>query len=173
MNALLLGQGGRIVSVINWRNAVVMAHFRDVAFVLDWHDKYVYSQKDKFQMPSVLMLTGKKDKNPNYNVLPLTKINLFNRDDWECQYCGKAVTASGGTIDHVYPLSRGGTHTWRNVVASCKKCNCKKDNMLLKEFEESYGIKLRTKPRTPNRSVLFRSYLKQPQYKAWLQFVRN
>ena len=28
------------------------------------------------------------------------------------------------TIDHVVPLSKGGTHTWGNVRIACGECNC-------------------------------------------------
>ena len=31
-------------------------------------------------------------------------------------------------LDHVIPRSRGGQHTWENVVAACRRCNAKKEN---------------------------------------------
>ena len=173
MKALLLGRGGRILGVIGWKCAVMLAHFRQVAFVLDWHDKYVYSQRDKFKMPSVMMLFDKKDKNPCGDTLPLNKHNIFIRDNWTCQYCGKTISTTSGTVDHVYPTSRGGTHTWRNVVTACKKCNCLKDNMTAEEFYDAYGVELMSKPRVPSRVVLFKNYLENPEYKNWSQFIRN
>src|SRR5262249_4314390 len=35
--------------------------------------------------------------------------------------------------DHVVPRSRGGTHTWDNVVAACRTCNVRKRDRLLHE----------------------------------------
>jgi 5-methylcytosine-specific restriction endonuclease McrA len=55
---------------------------------------------------------------------PLTRRAVFARDDWSCQYCGAAAE----NLDHVVPRSRGGTHTWDNVVASCRRCNARKEN---------------------------------------------
>jgi 5-methylcytosine-specific restriction endonuclease McrA len=32
------------------------------------------------------------------------------------------------TIDHIAPISKGGTHTWDNVGLACKRCNSLKSN---------------------------------------------
>lgn len=40
-----------------------------------------------------------------------------------CHYCGKRVGAAGLTLDHVVPVSRGGTSTKGNVVPACDACN--------------------------------------------------
>ncbi|MFT5201075.1 MAG: 5-methylcytosine-specific restriction endonuclease McrA [Candidatus Aldehydirespiratoraceae bacterium] len=52
---------------------------------------------------------------------------VLARDGGTCQYCG----AVGETIDHVLPRSRGGRHTWDNVVAACRRCNSTKRDRLL------------------------------------------
>jgi 5-methylcytosine-specific restriction endonuclease McrA len=59
---------------------------------------------------------------------------LFKKDDGVCYLCGKQcdwndVDADGNaqgnypSIDHVRPLSKGGTHTWNNVRLACRSCN--------------------------------------------------
>ena len=40
-----------------------------------------------------------------------------------CHYCGKHVGADALTLDHVVPVSRGGTSTKGNVVPACAACN--------------------------------------------------
>ena len=40
-----------------------------------------------------------------------------------CHYCGKRVSAGALTLDHVVPVSRGGTSTKGNVVPACEACN--------------------------------------------------
>ena len=55
---------------------------------------------------------------------PLTRRAVFARDGWTCQYCA----APAENLDHVIPRSRGGKHTWENVVAACRRCNAKKEN---------------------------------------------
>ena len=59
---------------------------------------------------------------------------IFKKDDGVCYLCGKQcdwndVDADGNaqgnypSIDHVRPLSKGGTHTWNNVRLACRSCN--------------------------------------------------
>jgi len=43
-----------------------------------------------------------------------------------CHYCHKKVTPDAVTMDHIVPVSRGGTSTKGNVVPCCKACNSKK-----------------------------------------------
>ena len=59
-----------------------------------------------------------------------------------CYYCGTKVGSKNLTMDHVVPLSRGGTSSRDNIVPACKECNNKKKYMLPWEWEE-YLRKLR------------------------------
>src|SRR5215470_4698227 len=54
--------------------------------------------------------------------------NIYIRDGNRCQYCGHKFPSSELSLDHVIPLSRGGTSSWENIVCSCLKCNVKKGN---------------------------------------------
>ena len=60
---------------------------------------------------------------------PLHRRAVFARDAYRCQYCGRRAEC----IDHVHPRSRGGEHTWENVVACCRSCNVGKGDSLLSE----------------------------------------
>jgi len=40
-----------------------------------------------------------------------------------CHYCGCQVGSAALTMDHVIPVSRGGTSTRGNVVPACDACN--------------------------------------------------
>jgi 5-methylcytosine-specific restriction endonuclease McrA len=71
----------------------------------------------------------------------LNRRAVFARDGHRCQYCG----ASAENIDHVIPRSRGGLHSWENVVASCRPCNARKRDHLLEES----GMRLRRPPTIP------------------------
>lgn len=75
----------------------------------------------------------------------ITLSKLYNRDSGKCYLCGcvcdwedKEIDDNGNvivggnypTIEHVYPLSKGGLHAWHNVKLACKKCNeNKRDNI--------------------------------------------
>ena len=53
-----------------------------------------------------------------------------------CAYCGVKLSKYTATIDHVIPLSRGGTDFKGNLVWCCKKCNQNKGSKLLSEWED-------------------------------------
>lgn len=47
-----------------------------------------------------------------------------------CVYCGSPTRA----IDHIHPVSRGGTGEWTNLAPSCMRCNSSKGNEPLLSF---------------------------------------
>lgn len=49
------------------------------------------------------------------------------------------------TLDHVIPRSKGGLHTWDNIVTACQPCNTAKSNRTSLEA----GLTLLTKPKAP------------------------
>lgn len=53
-----------------------------------------------------------------------------------CHYCAKRLEKSQVTMDHVLPISRGGTSTKGNVVPACKDCNNQKKNLTPVEWLE-------------------------------------
>lgn len=55
-----------------------------------------------------------------------------------CVYCAAPLELDIATLDHVHPLSRGGTHTHGNLVAACARCNRLKGDMLPFEFFARY-----------------------------------
>lgn len=56
---------------------------------------------------------------------PVSRRAILFRDRHVCCYCG---SSNGYTIDHIIPQSKGGTSTWKNLVACCEECNSKKAN---------------------------------------------
>ena len=63
-----------------------------------------------------------------------TARQVFERDNWRCYLCGVdtpeflqgSADAQAPSIDHVFPLSRGGTHSLDNVRCACRRCNSRK-----------------------------------------------
>lgn len=51
-----------------------------------------------------------------------------------CVYCATALTPETATLDHVHPMSRGGTNAAGNLVAACRHCNQLKGDLLPLEF---------------------------------------
>ena len=75
-----------------------------------------------------------------------SKRNIFIRDNFTCQYCGKELPIKELTVDHVIPRSKGGKDTWDIVVTSCKTCNNKKGDKTPKQA----GLKIMKKPKVPH-----------------------
>ena len=55
------------------------------------------------------------------------------RDGYKCIYCGDKTPPF--QIDHVKPLSKGGSNNINNLVFSCSTCNNLKANKLPAEIE--------------------------------------
>ncbi len=58
---------------------------------------------------------------------------IFIRDKWRCHICKQQVRdipnhPREATLDHVIPLSKGGSHTYKNLKTCCRKCNSDKGN---------------------------------------------
>lgn len=57
----------------------------------------------------------------------------------QCVYCGEPLTADTLTIDHVIPLSRGGTNFERNKAPACRPCNFEKAQLTAEEYLRMRG----------------------------------
>lgn len=51
---------------------------------------------------------------------------VLRRDSYTCSYCGHRGTALTLEVDHVLPVSRGGSNAPENLVAACWECNVEK-----------------------------------------------
>jgi len=106
-------------------------------------------------------------KVPYYGRANLARRAVFARDAWKCQYCGGLAE----TVDHLVPRSRGGAHSWENVVAACKKCNSRKRDRLPVEA----GLKLARKPGAPRgpATVSLELGVVRPEWERYLEYCRQ
>lgn len=56
-----------------------------------------------------------------------------------CPYCGVVLNIDTAHADHIYPLSKGGLSTTKNMVYVCHRCNMLKTNLTLSNFIKSTG----------------------------------
>ena len=66
------------------------------------------------------------------------KRSTFRDCGRRCVYCSAILGLEITTLDHVFPLSRGGTHDPGNLVAACRQCNQLKGSLLPQEFFARY-----------------------------------
>ena len=62
-----------------------------------------------------------------------TRFDVLKRDKFTCQYCGKSAPDVVLHIDHIVPVSKGGTNDIINLVTSCAECNLGKSNIELSD----------------------------------------
>ena len=104
-------------SRVTLRGAVSMVQ-RKVAVI---HEHVVGASFGSFPMPRTLRLVRWVETTWKIATAPGTcsKRAIRERDEFTCCYCGEY----GDTVDHIFPISRGGHVTWLNAVTACQPCN--------------------------------------------------
>lgn len=91
---------------------------------------------------------------------------IWLRDRGVDQYTGKTLKVGEGSLDHVLPRSKGGRHTWTNVVLTHKHINWNKGNRLNTEV----GLKLIRQPVAP-RPVPASALIQEAKHEDWRHFL--
>ena len=114
---------------------------------------YIQTVSQSIPRPSIIRLEMQVHR-PRPHVR-LTRREVFRRDNYTCQYCGKRE--GNLTVDHVLPRHLGGIHSWTNVVAACPSCNHRKGGRRLEESR----MNLMHFPKEPpaNASYIFGRHL--------------
>lgn len=64
------------------------------------------------------------------------RFSVFRRDGFRCQYCNRSVKDGAVlTLEHIVPLSKGGSWLAENLLTACLECNQGKDDSLLTPTE--------------------------------------
>ncbi len=140
---LLLNATYEPLKVIRWERAMTLIA-QDKAAVCVEHDIEKRSVSFTFKVPSVIRLleTVRLKRRP---VVQFTRLNVYARDEFTCQYCLNEFHPDRLTLDHVLPESRGGRRTFENIVTACTPCNRYKDD----RTPEEAGMPLKYRPRRP------------------------
>ena len=127
--------------MISWEDAMFKVVTGD-AEVLEETDTPIRSARQEWKMPSVIRQLRKFKRSKD---LQFSRVNIYMRDDWTCQYCLKKKSDRDLTFDHVVPRCQGGKTTWKNIVTACRKCNAKKADKSLEQVK----MKLAKEPEKP------------------------
>lgn len=134
--------------IISLRRAIILL-LKDKAEVVEAAEARIRSENLALDMPLVIRLVYYV-RVPHRLLIPLTRRTILARDQYKCQYCGAQPPKAQLTLDHVVPRSRGGQHSWENVVAACIPCNQRKGD---RRPEES-GMGLRERPAAPRYAAV-------------------
>jgi 5-methylcytosine-specific restriction endonuclease McrA len=143
---LVLNQSYEPLTICRAKRAIVLI-YQGKAEMLENGAGFIHTVSASFELPSVIRLAFLV-KRP-YRQKKLTRYEVFNRDKYTCQYCGKETRQL--TLDHIIPRYRGGQHTWENVVSACVLCNRRKAGRTPQEAR----MKLIRKPAYPGDQLFF------------------
>jgi 5-methylcytosine-specific restriction endonuclease McrA len=118
------------IKVLRWEDAIKML-FEGTVDVVAEYEETVSSPSVTIRVPSVLRL--RKLAHTQRRAVRFSRSNVYLRDGYCCQYCGKKKPARELSYDHVVPRSAGGRTIWTNIVTACRKCNTKKDSQTCDE----------------------------------------
>ncbi len=159
---LVLNASYEPLSICDAKNAVLLVFGGKAVTVATHPFIRIHTISKTFPLPSVVRLTV--FVHIHYRSAPLNRKNIFRRDGFICQYCGRKELPL--TIDHVLPRSRGGEDAWENLVTACKPCNTRKGNRTPLEA----GMPLLQQPRRPSQLTLIRDqYL--PLEEEWKPYL--
>ena len=159
---LVLNQNYEPLNICRVRRAIILL-FRGKAEVLENGRGNLHSIDDAFDVPSVIRLVY-FIRRPRQQ-RKLTKLEVFNRDHYACQYCGRESKEL--TLDHVVPRRRGGEHSWENVVSACIPCNRRKAGRTPSEA----GMPLLHQPRPPRNDGFYVPFQHLRVHNEWQKYI--
>lgn len=146
-----IGHDGNVVSTIqqaqsfsspddafSYLDAHLSTIDRDINTVID--EKFVRQRRPSKQKlaelePAEVFSIANMDNSDRINIPRDVKISIYKKSGGICPICGGKLSQYNYTIDHIVPLSRGGTNDAKNLRAVHKECNRLKgsftDNELL------------------------------------------
>lgn len=154
---LLLNADYTPLGIISWQKAIIWSmRFKNnpkysIEIIDFYKNDHINGVDKKYPIPAVAK-TNRFFK-INNQVVTFSRKNIFIRDDYSCQYCGKKYELNHLTYDHVIPKSKwrdnkGSPTCWTNIVTACTWCNRKKGNKTPKEA----NMPIKNLPIKPNKN---------------------
>lgn len=158
---LVLNQDFTPISVCSVQRAFLLVFLEKAEMLSEKPDAALRSVNQCFPFPSVIRIV--QYVHIPYKGVVLTRRNVFKRDGFSCQYCGKTKEL---TLDHLVPRSKGGKSTWTNLVTACKSCNARKGDY----SPDQVGLRLFRKPIKPSYVMFLRSTTNEMR-QDWIPFL--
>ena len=177
---LVLNRNWQAVNIASVARALTLV-WNDNAKIVDASDFQLYNWADwarlepldgmpfiravsqRLRVPEIVTLTS-FDRLPSSHVT-FSRRNIFKRDRFTCQYCGRQPAQDELTIDHVVPRSQNGQSTWDNCVLACLDCNHRKADRTPQQAK----LRLRKTPSRPNWNPMYSRH--KLRIKSWGKFV--
>ena len=108
--------------ILQWQDAVRLIYVGSATVVAEYNEE-LRSPSVTWEAPAVIRL--KPNVEPKRKT-KFSRVNVFTRDHFTCQYCGQRKKMKDLTLDHLVPRVNGGKTSWTNIVAACSPCNLRK-----------------------------------------------
>lgn len=102
-----------------------------------WREKKELEDESKQRIRNIVVKSNKEKR-----ILATSLKSSIKRNEF-CPYCGIKLNYNNKQdihLDHIYPLSKGGMSTRKNLVYVCGSCNLKKSNLTLRGFIKKYSL---------------------------------
>lgn len=152
MRVLQVNSHGQPLHFIDLMRACGLLWEGKATLLIDDPERTLRSPSWETPFPLVIMLTQyyspiRRNNRPS-------RMMIFARDGWQCQYCSISVTRQNASLDHLIPRDwyrkkgepQANAHKWENLVTACHRCNGKKGNRL----PEECGMYPKNTPRPPD-----------------------
>lgn len=118
--------------ILTWRDATIQVCTGNSTVIASYDEPLGDPEVNKScppeleRVPAVVRLV--ESIKPTRKV-KFSRFNVFTRDKFTCQYCGRRKPMKELTFDHMVPRKRGGLTRWDNIVTACKTCNTRKGSL--------------------------------------------
>jgi 5-methylcytosine-specific restriction endonuclease McrA len=140
---LFLDSDWQLLRVAPWTRAVTDLFLGKVEVIEYSRDRTIKAVSREFPMPAVVRVLRRFRR--DRQAIRFSRVNIYTRDAFTCQYCGQRQDTEDLTFDHVVPRAAGGKTTWDNIVTCCVPCNSFKAN----RTPEQAGMRLPRRPSKP------------------------
>jgi 5-methylcytosine-specific restriction endonuclease McrA len=162
---LVLSQGYEPIKIVSWQRAITLLFLGKVE-VIEEYDRDIKSTSVVIKIPAVVRLLDafRRHRKP----VKFSRVNIFGRDRYTCQFCGVQKPVGQLTYDHVVPRAHRGKTVWTNIVTACEACNRKKAN----RTPEQAGMRLLAQPTQPTAiPTLVITVSKESMPDAWRDYL--
>jgi 5-methylcytosine-specific restriction endonuclease McrA len=162
---LVLSRSYEPVNIVSWQQAITLLFLGKVE-VIEEYDRDIKTTSLAIKIPAVVRLLNmfRQHRKP----VKFSRINIYGRDKYTCQYCGQKKSIGDLTYDHVVPRAQNGKTTWTNIATCCEDCNRRKAN----RTPEQAGMRLLKAPTQPTATpVLVVAVSRESVPDAWRDYL--
>lgn len=162
---LVLSQSYEPVNIVSWKQAITLL-FLGKAEVIEEYDRNIKTTSIVIKIPAVVRLLNVFRRHKK--AVKFSRVNIYGRDKYNCQYCGAKRPIAELTYDHVVPRAQGGKTVWSNIVTCCEDCNRRKAN----RTPDQAGMRLLKAPVQPTAApVLVVTVSRESVPDAWRDYL--